>query len=48
MCASTALERTILPIPDRTPLGPPSYDAKESGADHIEVWGTGSAMREFQ
>ena len=32
MCASTALERTILPIPDRTPLGPPSYDAKESGA----------------
>jgi GDP-L-fucose synthase len=24
-----------------------AVDAKESGADHIEVWGTGSASREF-
>src|SRR5690606_16535288 len=24
-----------------------AVDAKESGADHIEVWGTGSATREF-
>lgn len=24
-----------------------TVDAKESGADHIEVWGTGSASREF-
>jgi len=24
-----------------------AVDAKESGADHLEVWGTGSASREF-
>ena len=32
----------VIPALIKTPV-----DAKESGADHIEVWGTGAASREF-